>query len=146
MTATTSPTANSRPVARTHPVIGTIALWVIQVLLALTFVVMALPKALGNPISVAPFDLIGLGIPGMIVVGWLELLGAVALFIPRLSGLAAVCQIPLMIGATVLSAIVTPDLIVVPAVTLVFVCIVAWFRRFDASAVIQKVRLRLPWP
>lgn len=130
----TSSTAPTRPVA------GSVALWVIQVLLAIIFVFMALPKAMGNPIAVAPFDLIGLGIPGMVVVGWLELAGAIALLIPRLCGLASICQVPLMVGATILSAIVTPGLIVIPAITLVLVCIVAWFRRSDTATLIQMVR------
>lgn len=128
------------PSARTRPVAGTITLWAMQVLLALIFVFMAFPKAMGNPIAVAPFDLIGLGIPGMVVVGWLELAGAIALLIPRLCGLASICQVPLMIGATILSALVTPNLVVIPAITLGLVCIVAWFRRYDTVALIQIVR------
>lgn len=128
------------PSARTRPVAGTITLWVMQVLLALIFAFMAFPKAMGDPIAVAPFDLIGLGIPGMVVVGWLELAGAIALLVPRLCGLASICQVPLMIGATILSALVTPNLVVIPAITLVLVCIVAWFRRYDTVALIQVVR------
>ena len=120
-----SPSTHTRSATHTRPVIGAIALWTIQVLLALIFVFMALPKAFGNPIAVAPFEVIGLGIPGMVVVGWLELAGAIALLIPRLSGLASICQIPLMIGATILSTVVTPDLVAIPVITLVLVCIVA---------------------
>ncbi|GAB2661286.1 DoxX family protein [Saccharopolyspora gloriosae] len=125
---------------RRRPVAGTLALWVLQVLLAAVFAFIAIPKAMGDPIAVAPFDLIGLGIPGMIVVGWLELAGAIALLVPRLCGLASLCQIPLMIGATALSAIVTPDLVTVPAVTLVLVLVVAWFRRHDTAALVRMVR------
>lgn len=128
------------PSARTRPLAGTIALWTIQVLLAFVFVFMAIPKALGDPIAVAPFELIGLGIPGMVVVGWLELAGAVALLIPRLCGLASACQIPLMIGATILSALVTPNLVIIPAVTLAAVCVVAWFRREDTATLITMTR------
>ncbi|WP_193096783.1 DoxX family protein [Brevibacterium sp. FME17] len=137
---TTSPSTHTRSATHTRPVIGAIALWTIQVLLALIFVFMALPKAFGNPIAVAPFEVIGLGIPGMVVVGWLELAGAIALLIPRLSGLASICQIPLMIGATILSTMVTPDLVAIPVITLVLVCIVAWFRRFDTTALIHTIR------
>jgi DoxX-like family len=92
------------------------------VLLAIVFALTALPKMMGNPIAAPPFDLIGLGTPGMVVVGWLELAGAIALLVPRLCGLAAICQIFLMVGATVLTAIQTPELVAIPAATLVGVC------------------------
>lgn len=130
------------PSNRTRPLAGTIVLWAIQVLLAIIFVFMAIPKAMGDPIAVAPFELIGLGIPGMVIVGWLELAGAVALLIPRLCGLASACQLPLMIGATILSAFVTPSLVIIPAVTLALVCIVAWFRREDMARLVTMARRR----
>ncbi|MBP2368642.1 DoxX family protein [Pseudonocardia parietis] len=131
---TTSTTPRRRPVA------GTVALWVLQVLLAGVFVMAALPKVTGDPIAVAGFDLLGLGIPGMIVVGWLELAGAVALLVPRLCGLAAACQIVLMIGATTVTAVLFPAMVAFPAVTLVLVCVVAWFRRHDTAALLRSVR------
>ncbi|GAB2649579.1 DoxX family protein [Saccharopolyspora gloriosae] len=131
---TTSPATRSRPAA------ATAALWVLQVLLAIAFALIALPKMLGDPIAVGPFDLIGLGIPGMVVVGWLEFAGAIALLVPRLCGLASVCQVPLMIGATVLMAVEDPGLAAIPAVTLVLVCVVAWFRRHDTAALVALLR------
>ncbi|MGW8439365.1 DoxX family protein [Nocardiopsis sp. NPDC055879] len=135
--STTTPSTRPRPVA------GTVALWASQVLLAVVFALVAIPKAMADPLSVPPFELIGLGVPSMVVVGWLELAGAIALLIPRLCGLALFCQIPLMIGATVLSAFATPDLVAIPAVTLVLVCVVAWFRRHDTAALVRLV-LRSP--
>lgn len=125
---------------RRRPVAGTVALWVLQVLLAGVFVMAALPKVNGDPVAVAGFDLLGLGVPGMIVVGWLELLGALALLIPRLCGLAATCQILLMVGATTVTAILFPAMIAFPAATLVLVCVVAWFRRHDTAALLRSVR------
>jgi uncharacterized membrane protein YphA (DoxX/SURF4 family) len=125
---------------RQRPVAATVALWVLQVLLAIVFALIALPKMMGNPIAAPPFDLIGLGTPGMVVVGWLELAGAIALLVPRLCGLAAACQVVLMIGATVLTAIQTPELVAIPAVTLVLVCVVAWFRRHDTATLVRMVR------
>lgn len=111
---TTSSSIRNRPAA--------VALWALQVLLAIVFALIALPKIMGDPISAPPFDLIGLGTPGMVVVGWLELAGAIALLVPRLCGLAAICQIFLMTGATVLTVVQTPDLVAIPALTLVGVC------------------------
>ena len=131
---TTSTTTRRRPVA------GTVALWVLQVLLAGVFVMAALPKVTGDPIAVAGFDLLGLGIPGMIVVGWLELAGAVALLVPRLCGPAAACQVVLMVGATAVTAVLFPAMVAFPAVTLVLVCVVAWFRRHDTAALLRSIR------
>lgn len=131
-TATTS--------ARRRPAAATVALWALQVLLAVVFALIALPKMMGDPIAVDPFDLMGLGTPGMVVVGWLEFAGAVALLVPRLCGLASVCQIPLMVGATVLTAVQDPELVAIPAITLVLVCVVAWFRRHDTAALIKMGR------
>ncbi|MEU6130951.1 DoxX family protein [Saccharopolyspora sp. NPDC047091] len=133
---TTSPATRNRPAA------ATAALWVLQVLLAVVFALIALPKMLGNPIAVDPFDLVGIGIPGMIIVGWLEFAGAIALLVPRLCGLASVCQVPLMVGATVLTAVQDPELVTIPAITLVLVCVVAWFRRRDTAALVRAVRRR----
>lgn len=135
MSTTAAPsTAHRRPVA------GTVALWVLQVLLAAVFVMAALPKVMGDPIAVAGFELLGLGVPGMIVVGWLELAGAVALLVPRLCGLAAACQVVLMIGATVTTVILMPAMLALPAVTLVAVCLVAWFRRHDTADLFRTFR------
>ncbi|GAA3362960.1 DoxX family protein [Saccharopolyspora gregorii] len=128
------------PATRTRPAAATAALWVLQVLLAVVFALIALPKMLGNPIAVDPFDLIGIGIPGMVVVGWLEFAGAIALLVPRLCGLASACQVPLMVGATVLTAVQDPELVTIPALTLVLVCVVAWFRRHDTAALVRMVR------
>lgn len=126
--------------SRRRPVAGTVALWVLQVLLAGVFVMAALPKVSGDPIAVAGFELLGLGVPGMIVVGWLELAGAVALLVPRLCGLAATCQVALMIGAVSVTAVLIPEMIAFPAVTLVVVCVVAWFRRHDTAALFRALR------
>ena len=66
-----------------------IALWVLQVLTAGVFVMAAVPKLIADPQAVAGFTMMGLGVTGMYAVGVLEVLGAVALLIPALSGLAA---------------------------------------------------------
>ena len=42
-------------------------------------------------------------------------LGAIALLIPRLCGRASICRIPLMLGATALTAVQNPELIAIPA-------------------------------
>lgn len=76
----------------------------------------------------------------MVVVGWLELAGAVALLVPRLCGLAAVCQVALMVGATAVTAVLMPAMVAFPALTLVAVCVVAWARRRDTAALLRGLR------
>lgn len=133
-------TATPATVTSTRSRAGNLALWVLQALLAVMFVTAALPKITGDPVAVAGFDLLGLGMPGMYVVGWLELAGAVALLVPRLVGLAATCQIALMTGAVVVTAILMPVMVAMPATVLVAVCVVAWFRRDRTASLLRSVR------
>ena len=59
----------------------------------------ALPKLTADPMTVAGFTAMGFGATGMFVIGLLEVAGAIGLLIPRLTGLAALCLVALMIGA-----------------------------------------------
>lgn len=139
MTTTRTGTASTTS-ATGRPRAATVGLWVLQVLLAAVFVMAALPKVGADPVAVAGFDLLGLGTVGMVVVGWLELAGAVALLVPRLCGLAAVCQVALMVGATAVTVVLMPAMVAFPALTLVAVCVVAWARRRDTAALLRGLR------
>lgn len=140
MTTTTRTGTASTTSATRRPRAATVGLWVLQVLLAAVFVMAALPKVGADPVAVAGFDLLGLGTVGMVVVGWLELAGAVALLVPRLCGLAAVCQVALMVGATAVTVVLMPAMVAFPALTLVAVCVVAWARRRDTAALLRGLR------
>lgn len=140
MTTTTRTGTASTTSATRRPRAATVGLWVLQVLLAAVFVMAALPKVGADPVAVAGFDLLGLGTVGMVVVGWLELAGAVALLVPRLCGLAAVCQVALMVGATAVTVVLVPAMVAFPALTLVAVCVVAWARRRDTAALLRGLR------
>ncbi len=140
MTTTTRTGTASSTSATRRPRAATVGLWVLQVLLAAVFVMAALPKVGADPVAVAGFDLLGLGTVGMVVVGWLELAGAVALLVPRLCGLAAVCQVALMVGATAVTVVLMPAMVAFPALTLVAVCVVAWARRRDTAALLRGLR------
>ena len=72
-----------------------IALWVLQVLLALQFAMAGLAKVGGDQAMVEMFTTIGIGQWFRYMVGALELFGAIGVLVPRTSGL--VC---LMTGAT----------------------------------------------
>jgi putative oxidoreductase len=94
-----------------------IVLWTVQVLLAVMFVLVALPKLLGDPTAVAGFKTIGFGQWFRYLTGVCELAGAIGLLIPRLSGLAAIGLVGLMVGATLTNLFLVPGAAPVAVVT-----------------------------
>lgn len=121
--------------------VGHVALWVLQVVLAATYLISASGKLTADPLQLMGFELMGLGGWGMYFVGTAEVLGAVALLIPRLAGVSALALVALMIGAVVLTAVfagVAPAAI--PATVLVLVAIVAWGRRRSTAGLVALVR------
>src|SRR5262245_7124945 len=77
----------------------TIALWVLQLLVAFLFAGGGWLKLSGAPVMVDMFATIGVGQWFRIVVGTLEIAGAIGLVIPRIAGLAALGLSGLMVGA-----------------------------------------------
>lgn len=133
---TTSTTPAARPGRTAH-----VSLWVLQVLLAALYLFSAFGKLTADPLQVAGFTMMGLGVAGMYLVGTAELLGAIALLIPRLVGLAALALVALMVGAVILTAVfVGGALVAVPATVLVLVAIVAWGRRHSTQELLRSVR------
>ncbi|MHA6630749.1 DoxX family protein [Pseudonocardia sichuanensis] len=133
MTASTAAPATTRPTSRA----GHRALWVLQVLVGVFFVVAsAAPKFLGDPYAVAIFTDIGAGQWFRYVVGAIELAGGVGLMLPRLAGPAAVGLMGLMIGAGYTQAVVldAPEMLVSPVVLFVLAAVVAWGRRASIAA------------
>ncbi|WP_285730220.1 DoxX family protein [Nocardiopsis sp. ATB16-24] len=108
-----------------------VALWTLQVLLALFFAVAsAYPKLTGHPSAAATFDVIGYGDWFMYLVGALELAGAIGLLIPVLSGLTALAFIALMIGAFVYEVtVIGAGFWYTPLVLVVLFALIAWGRR-----------------
>ena len=102
----------------------TIALWALQVLLALTFVMAGLAKVFGDPAMVEMFA----------TVGALEIFGAVGVLIPRLSWLAALGLVCLMAGATLANLFVLGASPLLPIGLLVASAVVAWARRPQTGA------------
>ncbi len=117
------------------------ATWVLQVGLAAMYLMGAVPKFLGDPAAVAGFAAIGVDPTGMVVIGVLEVLGAVGLLVGRLCGVAAVALAALMVGA-VLFTVAGPDPAgaVLPAVLLVLDAVVAWVRRGRAAGLLRRLR------
>ena len=81
-------------------------LWAAQILLAVIFVSVALPKLAGGPGMVQEFAQIGAGQWMRYLVGTTELAGAIGLFTPWLAGLAAAGLAAEMAGATIINATV----------------------------------------
>lgn len=108
-----------------------IALWTLQILLALFFAfASAYPKLTGHPSAAVTFDVIGYGDWFMYLVGALELAGAIGLLIPVLSGFTALAFIALMIGAFVYEVtVIGAGFWYTPLVLVVLFALIAWGRR-----------------
>jgi uncharacterized membrane protein YphA (DoxX/SURF4 family) len=106
-------------------------LWTLQALLAAVYVFSAFGKLTADAQNVAGFEAMGLGTAGMYVIGCLELAGAIAMFVPPLTGLAALCFVALMSGAVAITWIMfgASWLVAVPAVVGVAAAVIAWGRR-----------------
>src|SRR5882724_6421287 len=76
-----------------------VGLWILQIGAAGMFLMVGFFKLSGDPQLVELFDAIGLGQWFRYVTGSVEILGAVLLLIPRLSGLGALLLLGTMLGA-----------------------------------------------
>ena len=134
MTATTAP----RP---TTARIANVGLWTLQVLLAAVYAFSAFGKLTAEAQNVAGFEAMGLGTTGMYIIGALELAGAIAMFVPRLTGLATTCFVALMIGAVIITlAIGGGALAAIPATVGVLAAVVAWGRRDSTRRLVAQLR------
>ena len=117
-----------------------VGLWILQIGAAGMFLMVGFFKLTGHPQMVGLFDAIGLGQWFRYVTGSLEVLGAVLLLIPRLSGLGALLLVGVTLGA------VTTHLFVVGgspllAITLLIVTgVVAWGRRKRTMNFLGEIR------
>jgi putative oxidoreductase len=106
-----------------------IALWILQIGIAVMFLVASFPKLAGAEQAVAAFDQIGIGQWFRYVTGGLEALGAIALLIPRFVGLGALVLACVMVGAVATHLFVIGGSPVPALVFLVLTSIIAWARR-----------------
>lgn len=112
----------------------TIALWVLQLFLALQFVMAGFAKVFGDPAMVEMFATIGIGQWFRYLVGALEITGAVGVLIPRFSGLAALGLVCLMAGAAFTNVVVLGASPFFPIVLLVVAAFVAWGRSSETRS------------
>lgn len=115
-----------------------IALWVLQVLLAVLYLVPVYRKLAGVSESVQLFDDIGLGQWLRYAVGLLELALAIGLVIPRFAGLAAVGLVVVMAGATTTELFFDTGKWLLPLVLLVLAAVVAWGRRDRTAELLRR--------
>ena len=105
-----------------------VALWVLQVLLALLFAMAGVVKLIGDPATVEMFATIGIGQWFRYLVGALEIAGAVGVLVPRFSGLAALGLACLMAGATLTNLFVLGAGPLLTLLLLLVGAFVAWGR------------------
>ena len=117
-----------------------VGLWILQIGAAGMFLMVGFLKLSGDSQMVGLFDAIGLGQWFRYVTGSLEVLGAILLLVPRLSGLGALLLVGVMLGA------VPTHLFVVggnplPAIILLIVTgVVAWGRRERTRNILAALR------
>jgi putative oxidoreductase len=107
----------------------TITLRVLEVIAALAFLAAGSAKLSGAQQMVDAFAKIGVGQWFRYLTGIFEVTGAVLLLIPSLAGVGALLLAGVMAGAIVAHLTILGGSPVVPAVLLLIVGGVAWFRR-----------------
>lgn len=106
--------------------------WVLQVLLGLAFIASGFNKLRDLSATIGMFGKLGLPTVLAYVIGGAELLGGIGLLIPRLTRLAAMGLIVIMIGAVFMHATKIPGGLVggVPAIVLlVLLGVLLWLRQ-----------------
>jgi hypothetical protein len=89
------------------------------------------------------FDAIGLGQWFRYVTGSLEVLGAVLLLIPRLSGLGALLLVGTMLGAVATHLFVVGGSALGTTILLIVTGVIAWERRKRTMNLLAEIRSRL---
>ena len=103
----------------------------------------SVPKVTFDPMAVEGFAAIGFSATGTLVIGLLEIAGAIGLLIPRLTGLAALCTVALMIGAVAFTIpTMGAAMAVLPALVGVVAALVAHGRRSSTAELVGLVRAR----
>ena len=133
-------TTTTTPATRTTSRAAGVGLWTLQALLAAVYAFSAYGKLTAEAQNVAGFEAMGLGAPGMYIIGLLELAGAIAMFVPALTGLAATCFVALMIGAVTLTWMIGGGaLVAIPATVGVVAAVVAWGRRDSTRRLVARL-------
>src|SRR4029077_10923530 len=106
-----------------------IGLWILQIGAAGMFLMVGFFKLSGDPRRVGLFDAIGFGQWFRYLTRSVEILGAVLLLIPRLSGLGALLLMVIMIGAVMTHLFIIGGSPVPAIIFLIVTGAIAWGRR-----------------
>jgi putative oxidoreductase len=117
-----------------------VGLWILQIGAAGMFLMVGFFKLSGDPRMVALFDAIGLGQWFRYVTGSLEVLGALLLLIPRLSGLGALLLMGVMLGAVPTHLFVVGGSPLLAITLLIVTGVVAWGRRKRTMNFLGEIR------
>ena len=115
-----------------------IALWCLQVLLALAFVGASSGKLMGKPEMVGLFEVIGVGQWFRYVTGILELTGAVLIVVPKTRSVGAVLLIAVMLGAVATHLFILHAAPTAPLVLLLLASFVAWGRWLELARLVGR--------
>jgi putative oxidoreductase len=117
-----------------------VGLWILQIGAAGMFLMVGFFKLSGDPRMVGLFDAIGFGQWFRYVTGSLEVLGAVLLLIPRLSGLAALLLVGTMLGAVATHLFVVGGSPLPAIILLIVTGVIAWGRRKRTMYLLAEIR------
>jgi putative oxidoreductase len=106
-----------------------VGLWILQIGAAGMFLMVGFFKLSGDPRMVELFGTIGIGQWFRYVTGSVEVLGAVLLLIPRLSGLGALLLVGTMLGAVATHLFVVGGSPLGAIILLIVTGVIAWGRR-----------------
>ena len=115
-----------------------VALWVLQILVAVAFLAAGSGKLLGTPETVALFDAVGIGQWFRYVIGVLEVLGALLLVFPGLTAFGAVLLGVVMTGASVSHLTVLDSAPTASLVLLALTALIAWGRRSQLARLLDR--------
>ena len=117
-----------------------VGLWILQIGAAGMFLMVGFLKLSGDPQMVGLFDTIGLGQWFRYVTGSLEVLGAILLLVPRLSGLGALLLVGVMLGAVPTHLFVVGGSPLPAIILLIVTGVTAWGRRQRTMNVLAGLR------
>jgi putative oxidoreductase len=137
--STYAATANHTAHPSTRRRAGRVALWVLQIALAVAILGAGASKILGATAMVQLFDAIGVGQWFRYVTGALEVTGALLLLVPALAGLGALLLVGVMSGA-LLADVVILNKAPVALPFLLGLLIVSWARRAEIGAWVRRLR------
>ena len=134
---TTIQTAHSPFVPAAPARASNIALWTVQVLVALALFAAGSGKLVGSADMVALFDAVGIGQWFRYATGSLEVLGALLLIVPGKSAFGAALLACVMAGAVVAHLTVLHTAPTAPLVLFALTAVIAWGRRSQLQGLVD---------